>query len=73
MVAELRKCSRCHSTIDISYFGVNKKKEPYKTCDNCRKNKVVKQVLPTNSESNLRQKLINIKEKVQLYLDSLED
>ena len=37
MSTELRKCSRCHSTIHISYFGVNKKKEPNKTCDNCRK------------------------------------
>ena len=37
MSTELRKCSRCLSTIHISYFGVNKKKEPNKTCDNCRK------------------------------------
>ena len=37
MSTELRKCSRCHSTIHISYFGINKKKEPNKTCDNCRK------------------------------------
>ena len=32
----LRQCSRCKSNIDISYFGLNRKKEPYKTCDNCR-------------------------------------
>ena len=36
-MANLRKCSRCKSEIDISYFGMNRKKEPYKTCDNCRK------------------------------------
>ena len=35
-MTELRKCSRCKSEIDISYFGMNRKKEPYKTCDNCR-------------------------------------
>ena len=35
-MANLMKCSRCKSEIDISYFGMNRKKEPYKTCDNCR-------------------------------------
>jgi len=35
-MANLRKCSRCKSEIDISYFGMNRKKEPYKTCDTCR-------------------------------------
>ena len=35
----LRTCSRCKSQIDISYFGMSRKKEPYKTCDNCRTNK----------------------------------
>ena len=39
-MANLRQCSRCKSTIDISFFGMNRKKEPYKTCDSCRnKNK----------------------------------
>ena len=36
MMSNLCKCTRCKSTIDISYFGMNRKKEPYKTCDNCR-------------------------------------
>ena len=35
-MTNLRKCTRCNSEIDISYFGMNRKKEPYKTCDNCR-------------------------------------
>ena len=35
----LRQCSRCKSNIDISYFGLNRKREPYKTCDNCRNKK----------------------------------
>ena len=38
-MANLRKCSCCKSEIDISFFGVNRKKEPYKTCDTCRSNK----------------------------------
>ena len=38
-MANLRKCSRCKSEIDISYFGMNRKKEPYKTCDSCRNKK----------------------------------
>jgi hypothetical protein len=35
-MANLQQCSRCKSTIDISFFGLNRKKVPYKTCDNCR-------------------------------------
>jgi len=35
-MANLQKCSRCKSTIDISFFGLNRKKEPYKTCEKCR-------------------------------------
>ena len=36
-MAELRKCSRCTSTIELKYFTVNRKGEHYKCCDNCRK------------------------------------
>ena len=43
---KLQTCSRCKSEIDISYFGMNRKKEPYKTCDNCR-NKINKTSNPT--------------------------
>ena len=35
-MSELRKCSRCRSEIELKYFGINRKGEPYKTCDNCR-------------------------------------
>ena len=35
-MTELRKCSRCRSEIKITYFGINRKGEPYKTCDKCR-------------------------------------
>ena len=38
-MANLQKCSRCKSTIDISFFGLNRKKEPYKTCEKCRSKK----------------------------------
>jgi hypothetical protein len=27
------------TSIDISFFGLNRKKEPYKTCDKCRHTK----------------------------------
>ena len=39
-MANLRKCTRCKSEIDISYCGMSRKKEPYKTCDNCRTKKI---------------------------------
>ena len=35
-MANLQRCSRCKSEIDISFFGLNRKKQPYKTCINCR-------------------------------------
>ena len=38
-MTELRKCSRCRSEIKIIYFGINRKGEPYKTCDTCRHKK----------------------------------
>ena len=34
-MANLQTCSRCKSEVDISYFGLNTKKLPYKTCVNC--------------------------------------
>ena len=36
-MTELRKCSRCRSDIKITYVGMNRKGEPYKTCDICRR------------------------------------
>ena len=51
-MANLRKCTRCKSTIDISYFGMNRKKEPYKTCDNCR-NKNKKIIKQTHTDTNV--------------------
>ena len=33
---KLRTCSRCHSAKLESYFGINKKGELYKVCNNCR-------------------------------------
>ena len=51
-MANLKKCSRCKSEIDISYFGMNRKKEPYKTCDNCR-NKNKKSSKPTHADTDV--------------------
>lgn len=36
---ETQKCSRCKSTILLSYFSKNRKGEYYKTCDACREKK----------------------------------
>ena len=38
-MAELKKCSRCHSNIELKYYSINRKGEYYKCCDNCRNNK----------------------------------
>ncbi len=35
-MAELRKCSRCTSTMEIKYFAINRKGDHYKCCDRCR-------------------------------------
>jgi hypothetical protein len=32
----LKTCSRCHSTILLSFFEKNRQGEHYKTCNNCR-------------------------------------
>ena len=34
---ELKQCSKCHSTILLKYFEVNRKGELFKTCNHCRK------------------------------------
>lgn len=38
---ELRKCSRCHSTLLLSFFDKNRKGEHKRCCKNCKKNKDV--------------------------------
>ena len=37
-MTELRKCSRCHSIIELSHYSLNRKGEYFKCCDNCRTN-----------------------------------
>ena len=34
-MTELRKCSRCRSTIELKHFSLNRKGEHNKTCDGC--------------------------------------
>ena len=51
-MAELRKCSRCRSDIKITYVGINRKGEPYKTCDTCRNNKKQIKVKQEMSKDN---------------------
>ena len=40
-MAELRKCSRCRSEIELKHFGINRKGDHNKPCINCldKKNK----------------------------------
>ena len=48
-MATLQKCSKCKSEQEMKYFSINKKGQPYKTCDTCRnKRKCIqnKKVLP---------------------------
>ena len=72
MMANLQKCSRCKSEIDISYFGMNRKKEPYKTGDNCRNKKKMANIVdvqipantaPTFLESYMRLPIIQLQDK----------
>ena len=57
-MTNLRECTRCKSTIDISYFGINRKKEPYKTCENCRNknNKTSNPTPPLYPQGNIEDK-----------------
>ena len=34
-MAELKKCSRCRSEIELKYVGINRKGEHNKTCETC--------------------------------------
>ncbi len=33
---EVKKCTRCNSTVLLQYFDTNRKGELFKTCNNCR-------------------------------------
>jgi hypothetical protein len=35
-MTETKKCTRCGSTVELKYFELNRKGEPFKTCDRCR-------------------------------------
>ena len=50
-MANLKTCSRCKSEIDRSYFGLNRKREPYKTCINCRSKTNKKSIASVNADA----------------------
>jgi DNA polymerase III alpha subunit (gram-positive type) len=58
MMENLRKCSRCKSEIDLSYFGMSRKKEPYKTCDKCRNKRLSSSCLNDNITEDITKKCI---------------
>ncbi len=51
-MSNLQTCSRCKSTLDISYFGLNRKKQPHKTCDNCRNQKKEENTISTTASES---------------------
>ena len=46
-MAELKKCSRCRSEIELKYVGINRKGEHNKTCINCLDNKKERDAIKT--------------------------
>ena len=40
----LKTCSKCRSTILLEYFSKNRKGDYCKCCDNCKRNKKIKEV-----------------------------
>ena len=46
-MTELRKCSRCRSVIELTYFGINRKGEYNKTCINCLDKKKERDAIKT--------------------------
>ena len=52
-MAELRKCSRCRSEIELKYFAINRKGEHNKTCETClSKNRKTKPVSTVPSDDD---------------------
>ena len=65
-MSNLKKCSRCNSTLDKSHFGINRKKERYKTCNNCRG------VTVTQNETNTISDIAVIEQEImKSYQDKL--
>ena len=71
-MANLRKCSCCKSEIDISYFGINRQKEPYTTRDTCRSNKQKKRDALKRTDVDFIDKCINDELSVERFLTDNE-
>ena len=67
---KLRTCSRCHSTKLESYFGINKKGELYKLCDNCRMKKILimKNIMNESGQNLLRNNIIYVISVIQEFI-----
>jgi hypothetical protein len=78
-MTEVKKCSRCRSEIELKYFGINRKGEPYKTCDNCRnKKKIVKVTQEVCKDKTFSDYYINLpifkfenKQDIDIRIDSI--
>ncbi len=54
---DLRRCSKCKSTILLKYFETNRKGELYRTCNNCRKtNKIYQETHKEETKTKYRQR-----------------
>ena len=69
----LMTCSRCKHNVDVYYFGLNRKKKPYKTCDNCRnqKNKNELKIIRNDITQGVNKGFIN--DYVKLPIMKLEN
>ena len=56
MSENVYKCSRCHSTQHIKYFGENRRGKPYKTCNRCRERNINKNKDKVEDKDNITSK-----------------
>ena len=68
---ELKQCSKCHSTILLKYFEVNRKGELLKTCNHCRK---VKQTYRESRKEEIHEydKIYREQHKEQIQLQKMK-
>jgi hypothetical protein len=65
-MAELRKCSRCTSTMELKYFSINRKGEHYKCCQNCKNKRGDRNQKPEVKEYSMQYH--NHKEQIVTHL-----
>lgn len=78
-MAGLQKCSKCKSEQELKYFSINKKGNPYKTCDACRNkrsalkqtdSKTIKDILKLIATATQKLEELICDESVQTDIDT---